>query len=589
MAKRSTTDSAKPAELETSVRRALNRIITSKSFRQVDRLQRFLTYIVEETLAGRGDQLKEYPVGVDVFSKDSSFDPRMDPIVRVQARRLRMRLASYYELEGKADDLVIEMPKGGYAPSFRREESAQPKKATATALVSRNSVAVMPFTDDSPSSDQAYFCNGLAHEILRSLSEVQSLVVTTGAVPGQESSPPAAMVISGSVRKSHDVLRITTHISDSIRGCYVWTGSVDRTLGDPFVIQEEVARMIVDTLRTDLLDVSNGSGLKPGAANVAANNLYVQGRYHLNQRTEKGLLKAIDFFSDAIREDPKSAAAYAGLADAHNLSAHYGVCSPADVWTKAAFNATHAVLIDDDSSEAHTSLAHILATQDWDWSTAEQEFRRAITLNPRNATAHHWYAVACLAPLGRLVEAMEEIKLAHALDPLSSIIARDIALLYYYYQRNYDLALEQCDRTIEQNPHFAAVYWTLGLVQEQRGEGEEAAAAFQRAIELSPPSPRILGALGGALAKEGKRDQACEILRELHELSLKRYISPFELALIHFNLGKENEGFELLKRAFEDRCVELVNIHLDPRFDSVRSDARFKALFRKLHLSSEAA
>ena len=177
-----------------------------------------------------------------------------------------------------------------------------------------------------------------------------------------------------------------------------------------------------------------------------------------------------------------------------------------------------------------------------------------------------------------------QIRLAHAIDPISSIISRDIALLYYYYQRNYDLALEQCDRAIEQNPHFAPVYWTLGLVQEQRGDFDEAVAAFQRAIELSPPSPRILGALGGVYAKHGKKEQAIDILAELQELSLSRYISPFERALIHFNLGRKDEGFALLTKAFEDRCVELISIHLDPRFDVVRNDLRFKTLVRRLGL-----
>ena len=572
------------AERDTAVRRVLNNIVQSKTFRPVDRLQRFLTYIVEETLAGRGDQLKEYPVGVDVFGKDPSFDPRMDPIVRVQARRLRMRLVTYYAEEGQSDPVVVELPKGGYTPTFRSTEATTltPKKVISTALVSRNSVAVLPFEDDSPARDLRHFCKGIAEEIIQAVGAIPGLMVKTAA--NGDARQSAAMVVEGSVRRNRDVVRITTHITDTLRGCYVWTESTDRRTGDDFTVQEEIARRVAGVLRSELIDRTPGAGSKSSnTESLAAHNLYLQGRYHVEQRTEPGLQKAVEFFNRAIEEDPRMAMAYAGLADAYNLMAHYGVCAPADVWTKATANAAQAVMVDDESSEAHTSLAHIKATQDWDWAGAEREFLRAISLNPQNATAHLWYGVSCLASLGRLDEALTEVKLAQALDPVSSIVARNIALIHYY-PRNLDLALEQSDHTIEQNPHFSSAYWTLGLIQEQRGEMDEAIAAFKRAIELSPPSPRILGALGGVLAKEGKREDAAKILRELEELSQTRYISPFEPALINFNLGRRDEGFELLTKAFADRAFEIITIHIDPRFDGIRNDSRYKALFRKLNL-----
>lgn len=556
----------------------------SKTFRQVDRLQRFLTYIVEETLAGRGDQLKEYPVGTDVFGKESSFDPRMDPIVRVQARRLRMRLVTYYAEEGQSDTVVIELPKGGYTPTFRiTEPMSSPKSVVSAALVSRNSVAVFAFDDDSPNHDMRYFCHGIAQEIIQALTKLPDLLVKSAT--GPEARQAAAMVVEGSVRKSRDLLRITIHVTDSLRGSYVWTESLDRSPEREFEVQEEIAAHVVEVLRTEMFDRSAAViGKGHSTQSSTAHTLYLQGRYHLEQRTEPGLLKALDFFRRATEDDPRMASAYAGLADAYNLLGHYGVCAPADVWTKAAANAAQAVLADDESSEAHTSLAHLRATQDWDWAAAEREFLRAISLNPHNPVAHLWYGVSCLASLGRLDEALAEVNLAQALDPVSSIVSRNIALIHYY-QRNLDLALGQSDHTIEQNPHFSAAYWTLGLIQEQRGELDEAVAAFKRAIELSPPSPRIVGALGGVLAKEGRRDEASKILRQLEELSSTRYISPFEPALINFNMGKKEEGFELLTKAFADRCFEVITIHLDPRFDGIRNDPRYKALYRKLQLS----
>lgn len=569
------------------VRQELNRILASKSFRQVDRLQRFLTFIVEETISGRGDRLKEYLVGVDVFGKDADFDPRMDPIVRVQARRLRLRLASYYQDEGHSDQIVIELPKGGYTPNFKISGSSTPKKPLSVALFSRNTVMVLPFADHSPAGDMGYLCEGLSQEIISSLSKINSLVLLS-ADKAEDSPEPAqlsgaGMIISGSIRKSRDLLRITTHLTDTVRGCYLWSDSIDRKMDDLFAVQEEVAKTVTQILRSELPGGHGKVGGRHPSENLAAHNLYLQGRYHLSQRTEQGLRKALDFFDRAIAEDPQFALAYSGLSDAHALLSHYGVSPPAEVWTKAASNATTAVLLDEECAEAHTSLAHVKAAQDWDWTGAEQGFRRAINLNPRHATAHHWYAMSCLTPLGRLSEALEELLLAQALDPVSSIIARDIALIHYYL-RDFEMALEQCDHTIEQNPHFSAAYWTLGLVQEQRGDFDESIAAFQRAIQLSPPNPRILGALGRTFARAGRKEEALRILRELDELAKKRYVSPFELALISFALKQTDEGFEKLGKAYQDRCFEIITIKVDPRFDSVVKDARFVSLFQQLRL-----
>jgi serine/threonine-protein kinase len=189
--------------------------------------------------------------------------------------------------------------------------------------------------------------------------------------------------------------------------------------------------------------------------------------------------------------------------------------------------------------------------------------------------------MSSLAPLGKLAEALEEIKIAQALDPISSIISRDIAVIYYY-KREFEPALDQCDHTIESNPHFSPAYWALGLIQEQRGDFDESAAAFQRAIQLSPNSPRMRGALGRTLALAGKKKDALKTLGELHDQAVKEYVSPFELASLHFALGQVEPGFEWLARAYQDRCYELVSIRVDPRFDSLRGHPMFKSLSSKL-------
>jgi serine/threonine-protein kinase len=438
-----------------------------------------------------------------------------------------------------------------------------------------------------------HFCRGVGEEIILTLMRLNHIrvflqgnpAVSEDASDARDTSDRlnVAIVVTGSVRRSADALRITTHLIDGVNGRYLWSDSIDRKIDDVFAVQEEVAGAIAEKLSVELSSAAPHKGHR-STGNLAAYNLYLQGRYHIGQRTIEGLRLAVEFFERAIIEDEHYAEAYAGLADANGLLANYGMVSPAEVWTKIASNASLAVSLNENSAEAHTSLAQVKATQDWDWLGAQREFQRAIALDARYATAHHWYAMSCLAPLGKLEEAWDEIQTAQSLDPISSIISRDRALIYYY-RREFDLALDQCDHTIESNPHFTPAYWALGLIQEQRGEFDESAAAFQRAIQLSPHSPRLKGALGRTLALAGKTKDALRTLAELHEMGAKQYVSPFELASLHFALGQVEPGFEWLARAYQDHCYELVSIRVDPRFDSLRGHPLFTSLLSKLGIA----
>ena len=574
----------------------LDRILSSKAFRQADRLKRFLAFTVNETMAGRGEQLKEFVIGVEVFGKGPSFDPRSDPIVRVQARRLRAQLARYYHEEGQADDTLIELPKGGYTPVFKAFRGNVTKRPTMSALVSRNTILLTPFADHSAAGDQRFFCDGIGQEIIHTLTGIDTIRLVAyhpHAADARDCDPReaaardnAAMILTGSVRTAGAEargVRIMVSLADAVNGCYLWSESFDRRMENVFAVQEEIAGAVAARLRSEIEGTGSSRGSRRPAGNLAAHNLYAQGRYHLNQRTEEGLRKALEFFERALGEDAQYSLAYSGLADAYGLLGHYGVMPPAEVWKKAASNAAWAVLQDEQSAEAHTSLAHVKSTQDWDWPGAENEYLRAIALDPRYSTAHHWYSVSCLAPLGRLDEAMEQMLTAEALDPISSIIARDVAAVHYY-RHDFGAALDQCDHNIELNPHFPPAYWILGLVQEQRGDFDESAAAFQRAIQLSPQSPKMHAALARTLALAGKRDDATRILAELRDLAEKRYVSPSDLASLHFALDERDTGFQWLAKAFRDRSFEVMCIKVDPRFDPVREDARFAPLVSQLGL-----
>jgi TolB-like protein len=580
----------RPFDVNESVREQLDRILASSTFQQGDRLKRFLRFIVLETMEGRRNELKEYVIGVHVFGKEESFDPRTDPIVRVQARRLRAKLVRYYREEGPADELIIDLPKGGYAPLFKRPEApVLVKRSVAAAFVNRNTIAVQHFADHSADHSLDYFCRGLRDEIVHHLARLASLRVladdhatgSNGEAANGANNSDAAMMICGSVRRDSDRLRITAQLVDTASGCYVWSESINCSIGDAFAAQERIAAAIVAKLESGLGDRGRAKNARRPAENLAAHNLYLQGRYHLNQRTEEGLRKALEFFEKALVEDAEYAPAHSGMSDAYGLLAHYGVLGPAEAWTRAASSAASAVMLDVDSAEGHTSLAHVKATQDWDWKGAEREFQLAIGLNPRYATAHHWYAMSCLAPRGRLDEALDGMLVAQSIDPVSSIVARDLAVIHFY-RRDFEMALEQCDHTIELNPHFAPAYWILGVIQEQRKELDESAAAFQRAVHLSPQTPRMHGALGRIFALSGRKKLALEVLHKLEAYAKERYVSPLEFAWIQFALGETDLGFRWMDKACADRSFDLISINVDPRFDPLREDRRFESIAKRI-------
>lgn len=575
---------------ESEIRAQLERIFASDVFANVDRLRRFLQFIVDETLKGKGGNLKEFLVGVEVFDKSAHFDPRTDPIVRVQARRLRERLAQYYASQGRKDSVVIELPKGSYKPVFQRPGKTTVRPAQ-TLLAARNTVAVPPFADHSPLRDQAYFCRGLADEIITALTKVPGLRVVAWATAAEGAERTEEMrqmadrydvatVVDGSVRKSGDDVRITVRLLDTGNGTYVWSETFDRKAENVFAVQDEISRRIAEELR-EQIDEDRTGRLVRHSSNLAAYNLYLKGRYHLSHRSEKALLKAAESFERATKEDPSYALAFAGLADSYALLANYGVVPPMEVWTKAISAATTAVLLNEHSSEAHASLGHVKATHAWDWAGAEREFQKAIALNPRCATAHHWYARACLAPLARLTEAVEEMNVAQSLDPVSPIISRDAAVIFFF-KHDFDAAIEQCRYAIQEEPNFYGTYWILGLVEEQKKSFDAAIEAFQRALILAPKTPKVLGSFGRTLALAGETEHATAILNELNDLASARYVSPFEQASIYFALGERETGFAWLEKAIQHRSFELISMLVDPRFDHVREAPELNSFLDRL-------
>ena len=549
----------------------------------MERLKRFLEFIVTETLESRGDQLKEYPIGTEVFEKDSSFDSRTDPIVRVQARRLRARLNLYYAQEGAGSPVVIHVPKGSYTPVFLpADETPTLAAVEPPAAGQTTAVEVRLFQDNTSGADHQWFVRGLREEIIHQLmaqGPPELMLRPTDA----EVHIPAGIVVEGGVRIAGRIMRINWHLIDAATAKYQYSCSLDGPVDDSLRLQEDTAIEILKAIETNIRTPASAFPRRNARRHSEAWNLCLQGRYHCSHRTEASLRRAAEFFEKAIAHDGLYAPAYSGLADAYSLMCHYGAVEPATMFTKISANAVHAVSLDDQSAETHTTLAHVKATQDWDWVGAAKEFLKAIALDPEYALAHHWYAMSCLVPQGKLDAALAEMLRAQSLDPVSSIISRDIAVLHYF-KRDFGAALDQCDRTIEQDPHFSGTYWILGLVQARRGEFDEAIAACERALQLSPDSAGAKGELAHMLAQAGRRDKAQAILAELEERSSRSYVPAFKLSLIQFELGNWDQAFELLTRARAERSFELTYLSADPRFDFLRKDSRFVAFVKQLGL-----
>jgi serine/threonine-protein kinase len=586
---------------EQLIQAQLERILSSPLFINSERLRRFLSYAVQRAAQGQVDQLKEYTLGLSVFDKRDSFDPRFDPIVRVEAGRLRTRLKQYYDTEGSGDPLVIDLPRGSYVPRFEPASNARPALAAFVPAAdkrepTRSAIAVLPFSDHSPNRDQEYFCDGITEELINALTKIPGLRVVawqsarrlrgkTLDIPKIAEQLKAGAVLGGSVRKAGERIRVTVQLIRTSDGSYLWSEIYERELKDIFSIQGEISQAVVEKLKIQLADGQSKHLIHRYTENLDAYNLYLKGRYYWNQRSEASLKKGIEYFEQAIAQDTRYAPAYSGLADSYSLLGNYGALPAKNVKAKAMEAALKAVEIDPTLAEAHTALGHVRATYAWDWSGACAEYEHAMTLNPDYATVHHWYAITYLSPHGWLDAALTEIHKAEELNPVSVSIKRDIAIILYNARR-YERAIEQCNRTIGVDPAFDGAYWAKGLALEALSRYGEAVSTLEKGLELSPDSPRLLGAIGHAYGIWGRKENASSVLNRLRELAERRYVSPFDFALVYAGLRDHDACFLWLRTAYESRSYELVSMKVDPRFDDIRADSRYTDLLRELRLDT---
>lgn len=453
------------------------------------------------------------------------------------------------------------------------------------------SIAVLPLENLSGDPSQEYFADGITDALITHLAKLHAVRVisrtsimryknTREPLPEIANTLNVDAVVEGSVARSSNRVRVTVQLLDARADRHLWAEEYDRDLRDVLSLQSELARDISEQIRASISSEKPSTRNGRGAIEPAAYDSYLRGRSFWNQRTPEGLKQAVAHFQRAIDLDPDYAEAYSGLADTYTALGYTSYWSPKDSFPKARELASKALQIDPSLAEARSSLAYARLYYDWDWKGAEEEFQRAIAVNPNYATAHHWYSVL-LTARGRHEEAFSEIRRAHELDPLSVPISTDMGF-ELYYARHYNEAITQLRSVLQTSPKFPLAHLWLGRAYEQKEMYAEAITEFEEAGTALRDWPVIIAAAGHAYARWGHKSEATAAMRRMNELSKEEYVTPYGVALIYAGLDDKDHAMNWLQNAYEDRSHWLVWLNLDPRFDNVRSDPRFQELLQRM-------
>lgn len=475
----------------------------------------------------------------------------------------------------------------GSAALYRFTGGNISNQQTSNATI--DSIAVLPFENVSHEQNIEYLSDGVTESLINSLSQLPHIkVIARSSVFRYKNQTPdlqqvarqlgVQAILTGRVLAQGDTLNVSVEMTNMQDNTQLWGQHYTQKAADIFGVQDEIARLVTDTLRVRLTGTQQEQVTKRYTENPEAYRLYLQGRYYMNDFSEGNLNRAIPLFDQAIALDPRYALAYAARGESFFYMG--GLSLPmSEAIPKAKQDIAAALSIDDKLVEARTIQAAIKFQFDWDFAGAEEDFRRAIALNPNYAEVHHQYAYY-LGMMGRPMEGVAEMKLAQQLDPVNPSINVDLNLPYYI-ARQFDQSIAQSRKALEMFPNFYSAHWALGSALVEKGDYTAGIEELEKAKTMQP-TPSVIGNLGYAYAKAGRKDEARKLLAALKELSKQRYVSSYWIAMIYVGLNEKDEAFAWLEKAFQERSWWLMWIKMDPMVDSLRSDPRFQDLLRRI-------
>ncbi|MEK6337552.1 MAG: tetratricopeptide repeat protein, partial [Acidobacteriota bacterium] len=457
--------------------------------------------------------------------------------------------------------------------------------------VAIESIAVLPFVNQNNDPNVEYLSDGLTESIINSLAQLPNLKVTPRSsafrYKGKETDPLSAgkelgvrAVLTGRLLQRGDDLLVSAELIDVRDNKQLWGQQYQRKISDLLAVQNDIARDISSNLRPTLSGVEVNKLKKRYTDNPEAYQLFLKGHYFWLKFTPADHKRAKEYFDQAIAIDPTFALAYVGLSETYGASATNGWISPRDGYPKAKAAAMKALQLDDSLAESHYAAGGILMFYDLDWATAEQEYKRAIELNPGLELTYELYSYLLLG-LGRADEGIAMAKRGLQIAPLSVVLADDLASAYYIARR-YDEAIQQYQKSVEVDPNHYGGVLGLGQVYEVKGMHEEAIRELQKAIVIGGRTSGALVMLGHAYASSGKQAEAQKIVDELNEMAKQSYVSPYDLAILYVGLGDKERALEQLNKAYEDRAGWIIYLKVEPLLDPLRSEPRFAEIVSRV-------
>jgi len=574
----------------------LERVTESRAFRFADRQRSFLRYVVTETLNKRANRLKEYVIGIEVFGKPTTFDPRLDSIVRTEAHKLRAKLARYFDTEGRSDPIRIDLPRGKYSPAFWLPD-AGPTAGSTTAPRRPHEpdllrVLVLPFGGPGGQLDSR-FGDTLTNELGHALSALPGIEVVARSCALQFKGHPVDIcevarrlnvhaVIEGSIHHVGDRLRILAQVDDPSNGCTIWSQSYERQLGRGVAQEQELAHTITSQLLPKIqahrppqpepsLSRMHAAGRE---THREAHDHYLQGLRHFARQAPDDMIEASRLFNLAVEKNTRLAEGYTHLAYSYLFRPLLHAILPAEPVSNACLAASRALQIDPRTGAAHITMA-LHRLQSHQWFEADEEFREGLELSPSDAVGHAWYGIF-LTSLGRTAEAISHHERAMECDSEAAMSLWSYGLTLYLLRRYRDSA-RYYRSALERYPSSLQAATGLGMVLLQEGNYAGAISQLERAQGLTQGLARERAKLGYALALAGAEDRARDILNEFLDLANRTTVPAQMLAELYIGLGDTDNAFKWLHAAIEQKDIPAI-LRCDPLFDSLRSDIRFPGL-----------